>query len=155
MRALRVLGLAAVATFAACGSMPMQLPPDFVELGEVGNGHRAVTADDARLRVRNLFDSTKGSVDFWADTLCNDCVLQRGYELVERGEVNDRDGVSGRWLHFSANVGGETVGVLVAAWVRPRLLKKPYLQVAEFVARQDVFAARLPAVRQALTTVWR
>ena len=116
--------------------------------------HRGVTADDARLRVRNLDDSAEGPVEFWADTLCNDC-LQRGYELIERGALVDADGESGRWLRFHANVSGEKVGLLVAVWVRPRLLGKPYLQVAEFAARDLVFTARLPAVQAALAKLRR
>ena len=151
MRASSWFVLAVLATFAAC--TPIQLPQDFVELGAGGDGYRGVTADDARLRVRNLYDSTEGSVDFWADTLSNDCVQQRGYELVDRGELKDRDGASGRWLQFAANAGGEKVGLYIAIWVRPRLLRKDYLQVAEFVARDAVFTARLPAVRQALATL--
>jgi len=152
MRASWWSGLTLLATFAACKA-PMELPQDFVELGAGGDGYRGVTADDARLRVRNLDDSTEGNVDFWADTLRNDCVQQRGYELVDRGELLDRDGESGRWLQFTANVGGEKVGLFLAVWVRSRLLGKPYLQVAEFAARDAVFTARLPAVLQALTTL--
>jgi hypothetical protein len=152
MRAPHVLVLAVLATFAAC-AFPLQLPKEFVELRDRGDGHRAVTADDARLRVRDLPEATEGSVDFWADTLGNDCVQQRGYELVERGEVKDRDGVAGRWLQFSANVAGEKTGVLVALWVRTRTFGNSYLQVAEFAARHDVFTARLPAVKQALATL--
>lgn len=154
MRASWWSGLALLATFAACKA-PMQLPPDFVELGAGGDGYRGVTADDARLRVRNLDDATEGSVDFWADTLHNDCVQQRGYELVDRGELKDRDGESGRWLQFAANVGGDKVGLLVAVWARTGLLRNSYLQVAEFAAREAVFTARLPAVKQALTTLRR
>jgi hypothetical protein len=153
MRASLWSVLAVLATFTACA--PMQLPQDFVELGAGGDGYRGVTADDARLRVRDFYDSTEGSVDFWADTLSNDCVQQRGYELIGRGELVDRDGESGRWLQFAANAGGEKVGVYIAVWVRSRLLRKDYLQVAEFAARDAVFTARLPAVKQALATLRR
>ena len=152
MRALAWCTLALVATAAACSSWP--LPQDFVALDSGGGDIRGVTADDARLRVRNLDDSAEGPVEFWADTLCNDC-LQRGYELIERGALVDADGESGRWLRFHANVSGEKVGLLVAVWVRPRLLGKPYLQVAEFAARDLVFTARLPAVQAALAKLRR
>jgi hypothetical protein len=152
MRALARCTLALVATAAACSSWP--LPQDFAEVQDGGEGMRAVTPDDARLRVRDLHVTTEASVEFWAETLCNDC-LQRGYELIERGALVDGDGESGRWLRFSANVRGEKVGLLVAVWLRPRLLRKPYLQVAEFAARDPVFAARLPAVQTALAQLRR
>lgn len=151
MRALAWCTLALLAT-AACSSWP--LPQDFAEVEGGGDGIRAVTPDQARLRVRDLHVSTEASVDFWAETLFHDC-LQRGYELIERGALVDGDGESGRWLRFSANVSGEKVGLLVAVWVRPRLLRKPYLQVAEFAARDLVFTARLPAVQAALAKLRR
>jgi hypothetical protein len=129
------------------------LPNDFVELGDRGEGLRAVTADDARLRVRTLGDPTEGSIEFWSETLRNDLVQQRGYELVNSGEVQDGAGQSGRWLEFATNVRGERIGLLVAIWVRQSLLGGPSLQVVEFAAREPAFGSRVAAVRQSLASV--
>ena len=71
MRALRSLAFVAVAFAAACAA-PMQPPADFVVLKDPGEGFRAITSDDARLRVRDLAEPTKGGLDFWIDTLAQD-----------------------------------------------------------------------------------
>jgi hypothetical protein len=152
VRLAHVSCLALLMVAVSC-TAPMTLPVDFVVLRDGGDGHRGVTADDARLRLRDLHEVTEGTVDFWADTLANDCVQQRGYELVARGEVKDSNGSDGRLLEFTANVNGERVGVLVAVWVRERLFGGQFLRVVEFAARHDVFAARLPAVKAALASV--
>jgi hypothetical protein len=139
---------------AACAT-PITLPPEFVELRDGGAGYRAVTADDARLRVHDLSEPTEGGIEFWSETLRNELVQQRGYDAVGDGEVRDRDGVPGRWQEFAANVGGERVGYLIAIWVRQPgfpWLGGPYLQVVEYAAREPVFAARRAAVQAALAT---
>jgi hypothetical protein len=67
----RVLSVVALSTalFAAACAAPMQPPADFVVLKDPGEGFRAITSDDARLRVRDLAEPTKGGLDFWVDTL--------------------------------------------------------------------------------------
>lgn len=147
--------LAVAAAGGACAT-PITLPDDFVVLGGSGEGHRAVTADDARLRVRSLGEPTEGSIEFWSETLRNDLVQQRGYELVGSGEVNDSGGQSGRWLEFATNVRGERVGLLIAVWERRSWLPwlfAPQLQVVEFAAPEPVFGSRVAAVRAALASV--
>ena len=115
MRALRSLPLVALLLAAACAA-PMRPPADFVVLQDAGEGFRAITSDDARLRVRDLAEPTKGGLDFWTDTLAQDLVA-RGYERKDQGEVKNAAGRTGRWLAFAANVQGEKVGYLVAVWV--------------------------------------
>jgi hypothetical protein len=153
MRPLHGL-LFAVAAFAAACAAPMRPPADFVVLKDPGEGFRAITSDDARLRVRDLADPTVGTLAFWIDTLKQDLVA-RGYELKDEGEAKNADGGAGRWLSFAANVQGEKVGYLVAVWQVDASLpwRKPALRVAEFAAAYAVFEARLPAVKEALATV--
>ena len=153
MRPLHGL-LFAVAAFAAACAAPMRPPADFVVLKDPGEGFRAVTSDDARLRVRDLSDATVGTLTFWVDTLKQDLVA-RGYELKDEGEAKNADGTAGRWLTFAANVQGEKVGYLVAVWQREPFLPwgKPGLRVAEFAAAYAVFEARLAAVKESLGTV--
>ena len=149
----RRLTFALVCALGACAT-PIDLPDSFVELQDNGQGFRAVTSDDARVWVRELYDSTEASVDFWTETLRRDFVDGRGYELRGEGEVLDRDGDSGRWLELTGNVGGERVDYLVALWVdRGWLGGGNRLKVVEFAARHEVFTARVDAVRAALATV--
>lgn len=140
---------------AACAA-PMQLPQDFVELNDAGEGFRAVTSDDGRLRVRDVADPTDGgTAGFWADSLRRDLVEQRGYEEVAGGDVKNAAGGDGRWLELTANVGGRRVGYLVAVWVVDPWwpLARRSLRVVEFAAPDPVFRARVDAVKQALATV--
>jgi hypothetical protein len=139
--------------FATACAVPMTPPPDFVVLKDPGDGWRAVTADDARLRVRDLAEPTEGGVAFWAEALHKDLLL-RGYVANGSGEVKNAAGTVGRWHEFTANVQGERTGYLVAVWViEPGLFGKGGLRVAEFAAKDDVFQARVEAVRAALTSV--
>jgi hypothetical protein len=153
MRALRRGGLW-LCLFAAACAAPMQPPPDFVVLKDPGEGFRAVTADDARLRVRDLAEPTAGGIAFWSEALRAD-LLQRGYELVASGAAKAAGGRVGQWHEFAANVQGERVGYLVAVWVvEPSwLFRGGALRVVEFAAKHDVFKARVDAVRAALGTV--
>ena len=153
MRALRCV-LFAVAAFAAACAAPMRPPADFVVLKDPGEGFRAITSDDARLRVRDLAEPTPGSTTFWIDTLKQDLVA-RGYELKDEGEAKNADGDAGRWLSFAANVQGEKVGYLVAVWVIEPTLpwRASFLRVAEFAAADAVFQARVAAVKESLATV--
>jgi hypothetical protein len=154
MRALSRLVFACLALLAACAA-PLTLPKEFVELRDAGDGYRAITSDDARLRVRDMSDETPGGVEFWAETLRAD-LLQRGYEAVDAGDVSNVEGATGKWFQFVANVQGERNGYFVALWVlegNPLLLTKRRVRLVEFTAREDVFTARLPAVRASLATV--
>ncbi len=144
--------------FATACAAPLTLPADFVQLRDRGEGWRAITSDDARVRVRDLVDPTEGGVEFWAMTLRNDLVDQRGYEEVGNGEVKNQAGAVGRWFEFVANVQGERVSYLAVIWVVPPTLAwlgigKPSLRVVEFAAKDAVFRARIDAVRAALPTV--
>jgi hypothetical protein len=148
--------LLALLPVAACAT-PMQLPPDFVELGGTSD-FQAVTGDDARLWLRELSDPSEATLEFWANALEHDFTNQRGYQLVEKGEVKTDEGATGRWLQWNTNVGGERIGYLVAIWVTPAWswlgLRDPQgITVVEFAARAEVFAARVEAVRAALKTV--
>jgi hypothetical protein len=145
-----------VLLFATACAAPMQLPQEFVELNDPGEGFRAVTSDDGRLRLRDVSDPTDGgTAEFWADSLRRDLVEQRGYEEVSSGDVKNADGGTGRWLELAANVHGRRVGYLVAVWaVDPWWpLSKRYLRVVEFAAPDPVFRARVDAVKKALETV--
>jgi hypothetical protein len=139
---------------AACAA-PMPVPKEFVELKDYGYGWRAITSDDARLRVSDQTEPTEGGIEFWAETLRLDLVNQRGYEQVATGEVQNAAGTTGRWYQFAANVRGEKVGYLVAVWVVDPWwpLSSNFLRVAEFAARDEVFKARLEVVLASLSTV--
>lgn len=140
--ALLVMALAAF----ACAT-PIRLPKDFLELKSSG-GFRAVTGDDARVWVREFEDPNTASLAFWATALEHEFTQQRGYDLVGKGAVKNRDGDEGAWFECATNVAGRRTGYLCAVWV-----DGDDVQVVEFAADAEVFAARVEAVRNALKTV--
>lgn len=152
----RVGAILLVGVLGACAGAPMQAPPEFVELKGGGDVWRAVTSDDARLRVRDVVDPTEGAdAQFWANALRQDLVHQRGYEPIGSGEVENRGGGAGHWLEFAANVRGERVGYLVAVWVVDGRwpFGAPRVRVVEFAGNEAAFRARRDAVVEALGTV--
>jgi hypothetical protein len=131
---------------AGCATARMDLPKDFLEL-EGRSDFQAVTADDARVWVRQFKDRNEAPLAFWVGVLEHEFTTKRGYEVVKKGEVNASLG-KGSWFECAANVRGERMGYLVAVWA-----SGSDITVAEFVARAEVFATRVDEVRAALTTV--
>ena len=131
---------------AGCATARMELPKDFLEL-EGRDDFQAITADDARVWIRRFSDRNEAPLTFWVGVLEQEFTKQRGYEIVKRGEVMSRLG-PGNWFECAANVHGERIGYLVAVWA-----SDGDITVVEFVARAEVFAARVDDVRAALTTV--
>lgn len=154
---VRSLAAAVLLVLAGCAT-PLDLPTGFVKVA--GPDFRAVTADDARLWVRELHDGTAADLDFWAQSLHGDFTERRGYELVAQGDVEDVSGTAGRWFECAANVGGERIAYLVALWAEPPpgiwfWRSGTDLFVVEFAARQEIYAKHVDAVREALSSVRR
>jgi hypothetical protein len=144
-----------------CGAckIAMRLPAEFLQL-EHAVGYQAVTADDARVWVRQFADPDEGSVDFWTGALKEDLLRNRGYQLVDQGTVRDAAGREGRWLQCTATVDGERFGYLSAVFVLPGgwfsshgLFTDNKVRVCEFTAREELFARHLEAVRAAIATL--
>lgn len=150
MSPLRTVALLLSALVMVGCAAPITLSRDFLTLaGHDGDAdYRAVTGDDARVWVRRFRDPNAADLAFWAKALEHDFVQQRGYDLVDKGDVKNGDGEPGRWFECAANVRGNRVGYLIAVWV-----DGDEVLVVEFAAQSDVFAARVESVRKALRTV--
>jgi hypothetical protein len=151
MRALILL----CALLPAC-SMTMDLPSDFLRLERSGAEFKAITPDDGRLWVREFADPSAGTLEFWATTLRNDFVENRGYELVGDRPVRDGTGRAGQEFEFRTFAAGEGHGYLLTVFVLPAAFwpwSEQQVLVAEFGAREPVFVERLEAVRTALGTL--
>ena len=153
-RALALLLLCQL--LAACASLKMDLPAEFLTLKD-GPEHRAVTAQDARVWSREFAEDNHATLDFWAATLRNDLVEQRGYTIVAEGEATDGEGHAGRWFECRATVEGERRGYLVAVFSFDRgLFKKRHrVRTVQFTAREEDFVRLLPDVKAALGTLRR
>jgi hypothetical protein len=156
MRAFAWL-VAAFWLFCAGCVAPVDLSRDFVTLSAHDDypDFRAVTGDDARVWLRRFDDENDGDLPFWSQALTHD-FAERGYDVIEQGEVADAAGATGHWLRCAANVQGEHTGYLVAVWVAPRTWGAGCrVTVFEFAARDEVFAARVDDVKKALATLRR
>ncbi|MCC6673068.1 MAG: hypothetical protein IT458_18530 [Planctomycetes bacterium] len=142
----RCLALLLPVLLAGCTSLGMDLPEGFLRLH--ASGWRAVSADDARLWVREFDDPERGTLAFWAATLTEEFTRNRGYAPVGASEVQDKAGRTGRLMEFAATVDGERCGYLIAVW---SLGSK--LRTVEFTARDEVYRRHVAAVRQGLATV--
>ncbi len=146
-RCSHVVALLVTALAASGCTTPIRLPKDFLELKSSGD-FRAVTGDDARVWVREFEDPNSASLAFWSTALEHEFTQQRGYDLVGKGAVKNRDGEDGAWFECATNVEGRRVGYLCAVWV-----DGGEVQVVEFAADAEIFAARVEGVRTALKTV--
>jgi hypothetical protein len=123
------------------GAVEMQLPDGFLMVERQRQELKAVTANDAQLRVRKLVASKNGSLDFWSTALASHLVDRRGYELVDDRTVRDKQNRQGRELTFDVVVGGTPMRYLTTLFVdqRPFWSRTNAIQVIELVAPQDEF----------------
>ena len=153
-RARSSAALLSVLAVAACAT-PIELPSSFVELGDSGDGYRAMTSDDARVWVRTMTDPSPGGVDFWAQSVKRDFVEQRGYDFVRASDVENAAGQSGRCLEFIANHHGRRVDYMIAIWSRDR--SWPWsgkeIRLVEFAAASEAYERLRASVRSAMSTV--
>lgn len=152
---LRFMAMLCLPLLGAC-SMTMNLPTDFLCLEQSASHYKAITPDDGRLWVREFADPAAGTLQFWTTTLQNDCVQNRGYELVGATAVRDGSGHQGQQLEFRTVAEGERYGYLVSLFLLPGSFlpwSSQHVLVTEFTAREAVFAARLEAVRAAIGTL--
>ena len=158
MTSERTAVLLACLLLPAC-SMQMALPKDFLQVERhfASSEFKAVTADDARVWVREFDDADRGGLEFWLVTLKTDCTDRRGYQFVGEGECKDGDGHAGKWLEFRGVVAGEKQGYLIAVFLRATgwFGNGQSVRTVEFAAREDQFLARQRAVLDALPTVHR
>lgn len=151
MRALLLCASALLG--AACAGPSLALPAAFQRLANESD-FKAVTADDARVWIREFADPDEGKLEFWTEVLKNDLLQQRGYQPTGTGTVKDAAGRAGAWQQFATIVDGEQVGYLVAVFVIPGGFLSPQkVRVCEFTARQDVFAQHVDAVKATLATL--
>lgn len=142
----------ALLLLTGCSGISMEVPTPFLRLETPRDELKATTPDDARLWVREFEDRDKGGLAFWAATLQNDLTGNRGYQLVGAEDIRDAAGRDGRALHLEATANGEAWSYLVAVFVREGTFSHT-IRVAEFVARGEVFAKHVEAVRGALATL--
>jgi hypothetical protein len=111
-----------------------------------------VTAEDARLWVREHSDPDQGSLEFWARAIEHDLVQRRGYKLDETFAIADGSGRQGRAWRFQVRIDGEAMGYLMAMFVIEGWQANT-IRTCEFLAPEATFAAQLEAVRASIGTL--
>jgi len=144
-----------VCAFAASCSLQMTLPPGFLRLKAREAGDlKAVTADDARIWVREFAVENDSNLDFWAQAVTADLKDARGYQLAPDGDGHDGAGNLGKRFVGEVTTGGETCGYFVAVFFLPRgWLGNDKVRVVEFTAKKALFDRQLDAVRNAVATL--
>lgn len=133
-------------------AIQMDLPQEFLVLQTSGDQLKATTPEDARVWVREFADPDGGTLDFWAATLKNDLIDNRGYRLQREDDVQDGSGRPGRLMELLATVGGEQQGYLVAVFTVPGMFGDS-VRVLEFAARKEVYDRHVESVRAAISTL--
>jgi hypothetical protein len=123
------------------GAVDLPLPDGFLMIQRQRSELKAVTADDAQLRVRKLVAPKDGSLDFWSTALASHLVDTCGYELVANRAVRNKQNREGRELTFDVVVNGTPMRYLATLFVeeRPFWSRTNAIQVIELVAPQGEF----------------
>lgn len=129
---------ALIASAFGCAKYRIDVPPNFVELEEPGEGY-ALRASDAHgvvLSVRKVPNEGKGSLAFWTEAVKNQVRTLGGYALLEEKRVRARSGHPGAQLRF----GRDEHGATHEYWVTLFRTKKRVF-IVEAGARRDRFAS--------------
>ena len=79
-----LFALAAASLLLGACTIQADLPSEFLRLDSQQRELKAMTADDARLWVREFDDPEDGNLAFWTEALRNDLVDRRGYKPMCR-----------------------------------------------------------------------
>lgn len=138
---------------ATAGCLTMKLPADFLVLEEAPGSFRAVTADEAKVWVREFSPAARdGSLSFWRDALKKDFEDNRGYVVLEENTVTDGHGREGVELLCESQVGGRAQRYLISVFV----LRTPFgndVRTVEYVADKERFDEHLASVREGIKTL--
>ena len=150
MKPLRILPVSLVALLTSC--LSIDAPPGFLEIDAPAGQLKLLTADEAKLWVREFTDSEGGTLEFWADALQNDLIDNRGYTLIEARETSDAVRRPAREWRYEMTVGGRVYGFLVSL-CRVDDWGDDSLRISQFVAEKSQFDTHLEEVRKAIASV--
>jgi hypothetical protein len=94
----------------ACGRpFDAKTPSGFVELDERFSDYdyRATTADGLVIGVRVEKHKPRGELAFWERAIENHLRMRGGYALLDKRDVKNADGISGRQLRFGHDEAGK------------------------------------------------
>ncbi|MCX8037852.1 MAG: hypothetical protein N3D11_12545 [Candidatus Sumerlaeia bacterium] len=130
----------------------MTTPENFVRVKQsiwTPSAFHALTPQEDKLLVRHFTSGEKQTLKFWADTLRNNLVEERGYTLREEGEFKTDAGLAGHRFLFEITMSDvpycyELVVFVTQTW------RRQHIYAAEFLCQKKNFDANRPAVEKAL-----
>lgn len=135
-------------------ALQMDLPPGFLRLTrQESSDLRALSADDARIWVREFRVQEGAGAAYWAEVFTDELRRVRGYELGEPQEIRDGSGRTGVAFVGRTVVQGERCGYFAALFLRDGWFGRQYVRLLEYAAREAVFDAHLDAVQAAVATL--
>jgi hypothetical protein len=131
----------------------MQLPEDFLVLEEGIGSFRAVTADEAKVWVRDFSPEARdGTLTFWRDALKKDFTENRGYVVLEENDTKDGAGRKGFELLCESQVNGRDRRYLIAVFVIETVFGND-VRTVEYTAEKGDFDEHVESVRKAIASL--
>lgn len=145
----RLLPLVAViASTSLMGCASLNLPERFLVVERDIGAVKAITPDEAKVWMRT-FVEPGGDLAFWAEAVEKDFVDNRGYVLIDKGELETAGGKAFTGV-FETTAQGETVRYFVALSVKKTLFGESEITVIEYAADKELFETYLEDVRAAV-----
>lgn len=147
---LRVCLVLLAVVLGGCRTLNVPLGDRFVVTARERDQFRAVSADEAQVRVQD-WKEQGGDLAFWAKALRRNLVEERGYVVISEQDTRDGRGQPGREFLFETTVRGRTVRYLLVLFVtHQRNDDESRIRVVEYVADKPLFDAYLPDVRRGI-----
>lgn len=135
---------------ALSGCVSMNLPEEFLVLDQGMGEFRAVTADEAKVWVREFTPEARdGTLVFWRDALKKDFTDNRGYVVLEENDTKDGRGRKGFELLCESEADGRAHRYLIAVFVLESALGND-IRTVEYTAEKSHFDEHLADVRKAI-----
>jgi len=142
-----------LAVGSGCGTVNLPLSSSFLVKEKTREELRAITADEARVLVRE-FHEVGGDLAFWLAAIKRNMVDGRGYVLLTEKPVHDGRGRAGSELVFDTTVGGRPLRYLVAVFVTPDGDERD-IRTVEYVADKGTFDLYVEDVRGGISRMTR
>ena len=131
------------------GCVGIPLPSSFLPIVDEPGDFRAVTADEAKVWVRQFTVSEGGDLAFWQAALERDFIDNRGYVEVDKKVVKDAKGRDLALMTFDTRAGGLLHRYLIGVSAKPGAFGT-VIHVSEYVATKKVFPIYKEAVERAI-----
>lgn len=145
--------------FSGCSAIRMETPKNFVALksggpGSIDAGLKFISADEAKVWLREFSVDEDGDLEFWTAAFINDTVEKRGYELLEQAPIEGAaQGFSeGQEMTFATAVDGRPCKYLVTLYVDSSV-QGSKIRVLELLAESEPFDEHVAEVRRARDTI--